>query len=142
MFHDDLKLVLEVRDLPLPEDFAAPVRMVGPEGIIIRLSGQPGKEIDNSHEPQGLDEPQRRVVKFPELLIPFEQQVYLPARPAGMIGQEQPEIVDRGSDHHIVKIDHHKPFAGTIKEISPVAVPVDTGETDSVKEGGDILYNA
>src|SRR3989339_1674522 len=81
--------------------------------------------MDDPHSPKGWDQAPAFFVKVTESLIPFDQPGGFLGRVFRLIGQKEPEVLDRRTKGAIVKIDDIDPFSGAGDEIPLMAVTME-----------------
>ena len=126
-----LGLVAEVLELGGPKGLVAPVGKAFAEPAVVALPGPPGEEVDHAHEAQALDEVELAAIEGKEGFVALDEEAELAAALGGVVGEEEPEILDRGPGHHVVEVDDEEsrawPLAGAeaVKDVAAVAVAVD-----------------
>ena len=136
---DFLPLALEVGDLLAPEIRRAPARREAGEPAVGLLPRAPRGVVDEAHRAQGLDQAQRLARERQERLVALEQELHLDPRRAQAVGQQQPEILHRGPDGHVVEVQQVVALARPVQDVAAVAVPVDPQRLHALEQRGDQL---
>ena len=119
-------MIPEILEFADPEGAAAPIGVVALEPLVVPLEGPPGEEMKHAVESQRFDDAHAARLEFGEFRIPFEKERALARGVVGAARQEEPEVLDRRADHHVVEVEEEEAFAGPGQDIAAVEVAVDS----------------
>ena len=102
---NSLELTLQIGSFTMPELFTAPVRKILLEFKVISLCAAPCQKVDLAHCAVIRSAQRCESIRAFQSILRAANPI--PTAFVGVTGQQQPEVLNRRTVHHIVKINDH-----------------------------------